>query len=134
MPPFQPQTPPQESYAPYSPERTAFDKPTLWLVIGGAALLVVIAVAVFFGGRKAGNPKLALVATTLNQMKLNDTQFEKLAGYFTDLAKVWFASGAIGFFISVPEQRMPLYILISSIAASFFFLLLGILLLQDTKA
>jgi len=67
-------------------------------------------------------------------MKLNDTQFEKLAGYFTDLAKVWFASGAIGFFISVPEQRMPLYILISSIAASFFFLLLGILLLQDTKA
>jgi len=50
MPPFQPQTPPQESYAPYSPERTAFDKPTLWLVIGGAALLVVIAVAVFFGG------------------------------------------------------------------------------------
>ena len=66
-------------------------------------------------------------------MQLTATQFEKLAGYFIDLAKVWFASGVIGVFVANTEQQLPLYILADSIIASAVFLLFGVLILGYSK-
>lgn len=47
-----PQSPYQQNNQPFnqpSVQGEAFHKPMLWLIIGGAALFIIIAVAVFFG-------------------------------------------------------------------------------------
>lgn len=65
---------------------------------------------------------------------MNEVQFEKLSGYFIDLAKVWFASGVIGFFIDISSSnpKGATYImLIGGFILSAAFLTLGIRILKN---
>ncbi|MBI2888922.1 MAG: hypothetical protein HYY60_01285 [Parcubacteria group bacterium] len=63
-------------------------------------------------------------------MQLTATQFEKLSGYFIDLAKVWFASGVIGFFITDTE-KITAIIALYGFVASAVFLVTGLVLLKS---
>jgi len=66
-------------------------------------------------------------------MQLTATQFEKLAGYFVDLAKVWFASGVIGFFFEGPSLvslNASLIHLAGGAILSATFLTVGIIILK----
>lgn len=64
------------------------------------------------------------------QMQLNAIQFEKLAGYFVDLAKVWFASGVIGFFVS-NTSKITFFTALGGAGISAIFLIIGLLLLKN---
>ena len=65
------------------------------------------------------------------EIKLNKSQLGLTAKFFVDLAKIWFASGVIGFFIPGIIGRSGVSILIGSLIVSFAFLLLGINLLRS---
>ena len=65
-------------------------------------------------------------------MQLTATQFEKLAGYFIDLAKVWFASGVIGFFVSDTE-RITATVAVGGFVVSSAFLIAGLMLLKSVQ-
>lgn len=61
---------------------------------------------------------------------MNEVQFEKLSGYFIDLAKVWFASGVIGFFVVDYSSKAPAEIMLMSLVASLLFLTVGLKILN----
>ena len=63
-------------------------------------------------------------------MQLTAPQFEKLSGYFIDLAKVWFASGVIGFFVS-DTSRITFFTALGGAGISALFLIIGLLLLKN---
>ena len=65
-------------------------------------------------------------------MQLSAIQFEKLSGYFIDLAKVWFATGVIGFFTAgSPDDISTIGDAIMSIGVSVFFLIIGLKILNE---
>ena len=66
-------------------------------------------------------------------MQFNQFQLEKISGYFIDLAKVWFASGVIGFFISEPARVFTIKIAVGSAVISLLFLAAGLWLLSFIK-
>jgi hypothetical protein len=64
-------------------------------------------------------------------LRLNSSQIDKVAGYFIDLSKVWFASGVVGFFVS--EERLTFAVLGGSVSASIVFLAIGISILKSSS-
>lgn len=67
-------------------------------------------------------------------MRFNESQLEKISGYFVDLAKVWFASGVIGFFVSETARVFNIQIAIGSTVISLLFLAAGLYLLSSIKS
>jgi hypothetical protein len=65
------------------------------------------------------------------EIRLNKPQLKLAANFFTDLAKVWFASGVIGFFIPGIAGKPGIGLLIGSVIASVLSFLLGISLLRS---
>ena len=63
-------------------------------------------------------------------MQLNTVQFEKLSGYFIDLAKVWFASGVVGFFVS-DTNKITFFTALGGASISALFLTTGLMLLKN---
>ena len=62
-------------------------------------------------------------------MQLNKSQLNLTAKFFTDLAKVWFASGVIGFFFPGITEKLGTGALVGGMLTSIIFLVSGIIVL-----